>query len=232
MYSQAVEDQHISGANRATDPIVTSSVINRDLRNVEILPLVLLNTETMRAFQDPQWSHVDRTIMERDPYREELGISPHEFVILVSVDHEAITVGKYQPSNRLGMNEDLVTDQHLHHICQCRLMRQRVKRFEVEDLLIDAFEDGIRIAEGRPWPRNALQGVGFRRKPTLGRKDTGYISQHGLDGMSWQEFTNQHVTFRIDLLLQLARPEIACMKFMESFHSKSPLPRRDLIAGL
>ena len=93
-----------------------------------------------------------------------------------------------------------------------------MKRFEVEDLLIDAFEDGVRIAKGRPGPGNAVQWVGPRRKPTLGRKNAGYIRQHGMDGMPWQKFTNQRVTFRIDLLLQFARTEIACMKFMESFH--------------
>ena len=116
MYSQAVEEQHVSSVNGTTDPIVTNSSSNRDLRNVEILPLVLLNTKTMRAFEYPQWSHVDRTIVQRDPYSKELGISPHEFVVLVSVDHEAITVGKYQPANWLGMDKNLVADQHLHHI--------------------------------------------------------------------------------------------------------------------
>ena len=99
--------------------------------------------------------------------------------------------------------------------------------FEVEDLLIDAFEDGVGISEGRPRPGDALQRVGLRHEPTLGRKDTGYISQYGFDGMTWQEFTNQHIAFRMDLLLQFVWLEITGMKFMKSFHSKSPPPRRE-----
>ena len=60
MYGQAVEDQHVSSVNATADPIVTGSGVNRDLWNVEIIPLVLLNAETMRAFEYPQWSPVDR----------------------------------------------------------------------------------------------------------------------------------------------------------------------------
>jgi hypothetical protein len=46
------------------------------------------------------------------------------------------------------MNQDLLTNEHLHHLSQRRLMRQRVKRLQVEDLLVDALERRVWITTG------------------------------------------------------------------------------------
>ena len=123
MHRETVEDQHVSSVDAATDPLVASDGIDRDLWNVKVLPLVFLDAKSVRTFNNSKRSHLDRAVMEWNPYREELGISPHELVILMCVDHETLAVRKDQAADRFWMNQDLIAHQHLHDTLQRRLMR-------------------------------------------------------------------------------------------------------------
>ncbi len=51
---QAMKDKHVARMYGPSCPIVSYSSSVRNLRYMKILALVLLNSETMRAFKNPQ----------------------------------------------------------------------------------------------------------------------------------------------------------------------------------
>ena len=79
--------------------------------------------------------------------------------------HKALAMRKDQAANWFWVDEGLFADKHLHHLSQGRLMRQRVKRFQVEDLLIDPLERRVRIATGRAGIGHAFLGVVVWQQP-------------------------------------------------------------------
>jgi hypothetical protein len=107
-----------------------------------------LNAETMRAFQNSQRAYIDGAVVEGYPYGKKLWIPAHELVVLMSMRDEALAIRKDQSPNRFWMHQNLLTDEHPHHLKQRGLMRQRVERLQIEDLLVDALERGVGIAAG------------------------------------------------------------------------------------
>src|ERR1700722_1495654 len=119
--------QDVTRVHMAANPLISYDCSIRYLRNMQIFPFVVLKTEAVRAFQNSQWPYVNGAVVQRYPHGEELRISAHELVVLMRMDHKTLTVGKDEASNRLWMNQYLFTNEHLHHLSQGRLMRQRVK---------------------------------------------------------------------------------------------------------
>lgn len=62
MHSETVEAQRLSGVELALHPLVAEEGIDRNLRNVKVLTLVLLDTKTMGSFENPQRSGLNQAI--------------------------------------------------------------------------------------------------------------------------------------------------------------------------
>ena len=52
MHRQTMKDQHITGVHMATNPPVSHGFPVWNLRNMQVLPLMVLNAETVRAFKN------------------------------------------------------------------------------------------------------------------------------------------------------------------------------------
>src|SRR6185437_16237717 len=124
MDCQAVENEHVSSVNIAPNPVSSYCRAVRNFGNVKVLVFVSLKSEAMRAFQNPQRTYCGRAVVQRNPHGEALGVSAHETVILVRVSGEAFAIRKDQSSNRFWMNQKTVSDNHLHHAAQRRMVRQ------------------------------------------------------------------------------------------------------------
>ena len=140
MHGQAVKYKHIASVDLAAHPIAFCQCFRRDLGNMQILVLVFDNAETVRAFQNLQGTQVGRAIVKRNPDRKALGVSTHEAVILMRMNRETIAIWENQPSDRLGVNQNPLAHQHLHDTFQGGMMRQRMKRFQVENFLVGSLE--------------------------------------------------------------------------------------------
>src|ERR1700760_48046 len=122
MNGKTMEDQHITRVNLSFDPCITSDGIEWDLRNVKIFLFVFLNPVTMRSLKDTQGPHFDGAIMQGYPHRVKLGISSHEFIILMSMGNQTLRARKDQTPDRLRVYQDLIADDHLHHSLQFGMM--------------------------------------------------------------------------------------------------------------
>ena len=58
MNSQAMKYQDVARVHMATNPLVSYGRSIRYLRDMQIFPFVVLNTEAVRAFQNSQWPYV------------------------------------------------------------------------------------------------------------------------------------------------------------------------------
>jgi len=118
MHGQAVKDKHITGVDLAACPIPFCQCSSWNLRYVQILVFMADDSETVRALQYLQGAQVGWAVVKRNPDGKTLGISAHEAVILMRVNPETIAIWKDQPPDWLGVNQDLLAHQHLHHIHQ------------------------------------------------------------------------------------------------------------------
>ncbi len=172
MHGQAVKDEHIACVDLAANPIASDIRSCRNLRDMKILILVMYIAETMRAFHNSQRAHISRAIVKRNPYGEAFGISAHESIILVCMNGELFAVWEDQPANRFRMNQKAVTHKHFHDLLQGRMVRQSVKRFEVEDVLVGVLERRVWIAAGGTEIGDALKRVVARQQPA--RDERGF----------------------------------------------------------
>lgn len=116
MYGQAVKDEHVACVDSPSDPLTTNHSAFRNLRNLKILIFVAQKSEAMRAFQNLQGSYFNRAIMKWNPCGIALRIASHESVILMRVNGETFAIREDQPSDRLGMNQELIAYDHFHNL--------------------------------------------------------------------------------------------------------------------
>src|ERR1700721_3662310 len=116
MYRQTVKDQYVARIYLATNPLTSCHSLKRNLRDMQIFSLVALNPKAMRAFQNLQRPHLDPTVVQRYPNREELRVSAHELVVLMRMRHQALAMREDQPANRFWMNQNLLPYKHFHHL--------------------------------------------------------------------------------------------------------------------
>src|SRR5580692_3634572 len=92
--------------------------------------------------------------------------------------HKALATRKDQAANWFWVDERLLADKHLHNLTQGGLMRQRVKRLQVEDLLIDPLERRIGIATGRAGIRLAFLRIVVWQQPARSGEHLRNITQN------------------------------------------------------
>jgi hypothetical protein len=171
-----MKDEHIAGIDVSANPIAANRVAFWNLRDKEILILVILKTEFVRAFQNPQRSHIRRAIVEWNPHCKALGISPHESVILMCMDREAFAVREDQASDWLWMDQEPLTHDHFHDTLQRWMMWQSVKGSEIEDLLIGPLEPWVWIAASSLDIRDALKGIMTGKEPARAMDHLGNLA--------------------------------------------------------
>lgn len=100
----------------------------------------------VRALHDLQRPHLNRAIVQRNPDGVTLRVASHKPEILMSVHCETLAMRKNQAADRFGMNQQMISDQRLHHVPQRGVMRQSMKRGEIENLLVRPLEIRIRVS--------------------------------------------------------------------------------------
>ena len=144
---------------------------------------------------------------------------PHELIVLMCMRYETLTMWKDQAANWFWMDKDLLTDEHLHHLSQRNLMRQRVKGLQVEDLLVDTLERG----SGSPQAalRSAMRSPRSCSVSSQPAADSTCVTSPNteLTTDSRQQIPNQDVALRTNLSLQRPRCQITRSEFMKCLHS-------------
>ena len=75
MHRETVEAQRLSGVELAVSPLVAEEGIDRNLRNLKVLTLVLLDAKTMGSSENPQRSGLNQAISYCPDYEETVWMS-------------------------------------------------------------------------------------------------------------------------------------------------------------
>ena len=127
MHGQAVKNEHITGVNLTPNPLVPHGCLDRDLWDMKIFVLMFLEAKMVRTLQYLQGTHIDWAVMKGNPDGITFRIAIHETIVLMRMDSQAFAIRKDQTANGFGMDQKMLSHDHLHHALQGRIMRQSVK---------------------------------------------------------------------------------------------------------
>ena len=93
------------------------------------------------------------------------------------MNHQTFAMRKNQATNRFWVNQKLVAYEHAHDLFESRMMRQSVKRFQVEYFLVGPLERWVGIAASRAGIGDAFERIVTRQQPARGVKDLSYLAK-------------------------------------------------------
>ncbi len=103
--------------------------------------------------------------MKRQPSRKGLFVPSNRGVVLMGMGDGALEIWKDQTAHRFWMNEEMRTDKLLHHPLQRRMMGQRMKRRQTEDLIVNGFKGSVILETGNVGICDSLEWIAIRVQP-------------------------------------------------------------------
>jgi hypothetical protein len=178
MHGEAVKDQHIARVNFAANPIAAQRRTLRNFWDVEVVMDMALNAKAVRSFQNLQRAQSCRAVVKGNPGGKALRISIHESEVLMRMIHETFATRENQPAYRFWMNQDILSNELAHNLFQGGMVRQGVKRFQIEYCLVDSLEGGVWISARRADVSHAIERVVVAHQPASRVEDARYVAKH------------------------------------------------------
>src|ERR1700751_1989854 len=196
MNRQAVKDYHISCVEPPAYPIASLGCFRPDVSVGALKP------KKVRHFLDLERPLSRQAIMHRHPRCIAVGASCNSRVVLMRMQNGALTVGENDPSNGLGMNQKVRTHKSLHHIGQCRMMRQRVEPLQAERAICGPLIPRIWFIARFGGIREAVRWRGPLDHPALVRCDADHIAEELLQVPFRHQISDEDVSVSLHLTLE------------------------------
>jgi hypothetical protein len=172
-----MKHQHVASIDVAGHPFTLTQCFFWNLRNMQVFVFMIDNAKTVRTLKNPQGPRAAWTVMKRNPDSEALRIPIHEPIILMCMNGKILSMRENQPTYWLGVNQNVLAHEQLHEMREGRMMRQCMKRFQIENLLIGSLERWVRITACGAAISDVQKRVMVGEKPSSIDQYFGYIAE-------------------------------------------------------
>ena len=151
----------------------------------------------MRTVHDSEWSLLDRAIVQWQPGGKGLLVSGHSGVILMSRSDCAREIRENEAACGFWMDQKMRAYEQLHNLLQHGMMRQPMKGWQREDLIVDGFKSGVIFAASRVAICDSIERIGLRSQPPGLMQDGRNVSQERIQVFGRKQTSDQHVTMGV-----------------------------------
>jgi hypothetical protein len=109
--------------------------------------------------------------MQRDPGGEAVAVSADAGVVLMGVDDASFVVWKDETDGRLRVDEQIRAGEKLHYVLKFRQMRERVKRLELVNAIVDVVVGSVSVHTGGCGNGEAFVRIGRGMDPSCCLED-------------------------------------------------------------
>ena len=89
--------------------------------------------------------------------------------------------------------------ERLHDLLQHGMMRQHMKGWETEDLIIDGFKSGVILAASRAGICYSIERIAVRTQPPRLVQNCRNVSEERIQVLRRKQSPNHHVAMRVHL---------------------------------
>jgi hypothetical protein len=120
-----------------------------------------------------------------NPRGKALRVSIHESEVLMRLIHETFTTREIHPANWLWVDQDFLSNEFAHDLLQGWMVRQGVKRLQIEYRLVGSLEGRVWVCARSTDISYPFEGVIVAHEPARRVKDARYVAEYPAQSGLW-----------------------------------------------